>query len=362
MVELFQSQGCSSCPPANANLMAVAGRPDVLKLALSFGVTYWDQLGWKDTFASRQNTDRQWDYAHGLGHSNVFTPQVVVNGRRDGDGIGPGDFAALVRAGDRGAAGPVVNVSAGTVSIGAGSPGRAAADVWLVRYDPRIVQVPIKRGENGGKTLPHRNVVRQLVRLGAWDGRAASLRIPASADPALKTAILVRVPSRAARSWPRRGAGAPSHAGNSSMAGAVPVVFGRVTNDSDTRAAPASALEGRLKALMLRGLDGDGAAQSELLSMLSRYLRAYFWAAAGRGLGGRRGPGPGDADRHPPEARHLGPEPGVHAMGLWRGALQAAGPFPARGPAGGGAAGGGRGPVRGRGQRRARGAAGPSAS
>ena len=68
------------------------------------------------------------------------------------------------------------------------------ADVWLVRYDPRIVQVPIKRGENGGKTLPHRNVVRQLVRLGAWDGRPAQLRIPASADAALSSAILVQAP------------------------------------------------------------------------------------------------------------------------------------------------------------------------
>src|SRR5580693_943584 len=85
VVELFQSQGCSSCPPANANVMAIADRPDVL--ALSFGVTYWDSLGWKDTFASPKFTARQWDYAHGLGHSNVFTPQVVINGRRDGVGV-----------------------------------------------------------------------------------------------------------------------------------------------------------------------------------------------------------------------------------------------------------------------------------
>ncbi|HWA61493.1 MAG TPA: DUF1223 domain-containing protein, partial [Caulobacteraceae bacterium] len=84
VVELFQSQGCSSCPPANANLMSIADRPDVL--ALSFGVTYWDQLGWKDTFASPQFTARQWDYARALRHDNVFTPQVVVNGRRDGVG------------------------------------------------------------------------------------------------------------------------------------------------------------------------------------------------------------------------------------------------------------------------------------
>src|SRR5690348_18078561 len=81
VVELFTSQGCSSCPPANASLAAVASRPDVL--ALSFGVTYWDYLGWKDTFAKPQFTDRQVAYEAGLGHSGPFTPQIVVNGSRD---------------------------------------------------------------------------------------------------------------------------------------------------------------------------------------------------------------------------------------------------------------------------------------
>src|SRR5512146_2171714 len=90
VVELYQSQGCSSCPPANANLIAVADRPEIL--ALSFGVTYWDDLGWKDTFAKPQFTQRQWDYARGLKHTQVFTPQIVVNGRKDGVGADPGEF------------------------------------------------------------------------------------------------------------------------------------------------------------------------------------------------------------------------------------------------------------------------------
>src|ERR1700752_2847644 len=81
VVELFQSQGCSDCPPANANVMALADRRDLL--TLSFGVTYWDNLGWKDTFASPLYTARQWDYAHALRHSEVYTPQVIVNGRAD---------------------------------------------------------------------------------------------------------------------------------------------------------------------------------------------------------------------------------------------------------------------------------------
>lgn len=190
VIELFQSQGCSSCPPANANLMALSQRPDVL--ALSFGVTYWDQLGWKDTFASQQFTTRQWDYARALHHDNVFTPQVVVNGRIDGVGAAPGEIEKLMKRGDRAAPGPLVTIAGGAVQVSAAQAPGKAADVWLVRYDPRIVQVPIRRGENAGRTLPHRDVVRQLVRLGGWNGRAAHFSLPASPDPALRSAVLVQ--------------------------------------------------------------------------------------------------------------------------------------------------------------------------
>jgi hypothetical protein len=191
IVELFQSQGCSSCPPANANLLKVVDRPDVL--ALSFGVTYWDQLGWKDTFASAANTERQWAYAAGFRHSQVYTPQVVVNGRAEGVGASPREFNGLIVAGERGAGGPSVTLDAGRVAIGA-APAAGPADVWLVRYDPRLVQVPIQRGENGGKTLPHRNVVKELVRLGGWRGAAESFALPPARDPALKSAILIQLP------------------------------------------------------------------------------------------------------------------------------------------------------------------------
>jgi hypothetical protein len=190
VVELFQSQGCSSCPPANANVSALSERPDVL--ALSFGVTYWDNLGWKDTFATPAYTARQWDYAHALGHKNVFTPQVMINGRRDGVGVDPAELRALLTAGDRGASGPVVSIGARAVAISAG-PSRKTADVWLVRYDPRIVQVPIRRGENAGRTLPHKDVVRELTRIGHWNGAAERLTIPAAADPTLRTAVLLQI-------------------------------------------------------------------------------------------------------------------------------------------------------------------------
>jgi hypothetical protein len=188
VVELFQSQGCSSCPPANANAIALSDRPDLL--VLSFGVTYWDQLGWKDTFASPRFTERQWDYAHALRHSEVWTPQVVVNGRADVVGVRRNELEALIHREDRGATGPDITIQGDRVAIGAGSAHRGA-EVLLVRYDPNIVQVPIQRGENGGKTLPHKNVVKALIRLGAWSGSAQSFSLPA--EPlGLKSAVLVQ--------------------------------------------------------------------------------------------------------------------------------------------------------------------------
>jgi len=190
VVELFTSQGCSSCPPANETLASLANRPDVL--ALSFGVTYWDDLGWKDTFASPQFTARQWDYAHGLHHSQVGTPQMVVQGRRDTVGQSVGEVEPLIRAARQDVvAAPAIAVTAQAVTV-ASSGGLPRADVWLVRYDPRVVQVPIRRGENGGRTLPHGNVVHQLVKLGGWSGHAETFALPQTSDPHWRTAVLLQ--------------------------------------------------------------------------------------------------------------------------------------------------------------------------
>jgi hypothetical protein len=190
VVELFQSQGCSTCPPADANLQAIADRPGVI--ALSFAVTYWDDAHWKDTFASPAFTARQWDYAHAFGRANVFTPEVVVDGAKDGVGVDAQEFARLVASG-RAAPGPTLALTGDSLAIGAGAA-PMPADVWLVRYDPRTVQVAIRGGENGGKTLPHKNIVKQLTRIGTWTGRPVTLRLTASADPVLKTAVLVQLP------------------------------------------------------------------------------------------------------------------------------------------------------------------------
>ena len=187
VVELFQSQGCSDCPPANANVMALSSRPDLL--TLSFGVTYWDYLGWKDTFASPQYTARQWDYAHALHHAEVYTPQVVVNGRVDIVGRDRQALEALI-AREANASAPAIQIAQDKVTVGAGAPGNR--QVWLVRFDPNIENVPIARGENGGLTLPHKNVVKELVKLGEWSGRPSSYPIPAARQVGLREAVLVQ--------------------------------------------------------------------------------------------------------------------------------------------------------------------------
>jgi hypothetical protein len=190
VVELFTSQGCSSCPPANANLIKLRGRRDVL--ALSFSVTYWDRLGWKDVFGQEGFTARQSSYEGPLGHEGPFTPQIVVNGSRDTVG---NDYSSIeeLLAGRRLSAGPAIDLSPTSVTLAGGSAPSSGADVWLVRYDPNVVNVEVRRGENTGRTLPHTNVVHQLKKLGIWTGAAFKQNF-APAGGGLRTAILVQIP------------------------------------------------------------------------------------------------------------------------------------------------------------------------
>ncbi|WP_246683657.1 thioredoxin family protein [Labrys sp. KNU-23] len=193
VVELFTSQGCSSCPPANANLATISRRPGVL--ALSFGVTYWDRLGWKDVFARPDYTQRQVAYEKPLGQSGPFTPQMVVNGRTSlvGNDLGEVEAAIAGAAAASPDTGPSLVLSTGRVAIGSRVSPAAGLDVWLVRYDPSQVQVPVRAGENAGRTLPHKNVVHDLIRLGHWQGEALSLPIPPP-SPGMRTAVLLQTP------------------------------------------------------------------------------------------------------------------------------------------------------------------------
>lgn len=189
VVELFQSQGCSSCPPANANVNAIAAsRPDVL--ALSYAVTYWDYLGWKDTYAQPAFTERQRAYQRSGQSDGVYTPQVVINGRKALVGTNRGVLDQAIAATGALRGGPTIVRDAGGVTIGAGQAG--AATVLVVTYDPREHAVPVKAGENNGKTLPHRNIVVGLRDAGVWTGKALHVAVAAPRDPALRNAVLVQ--------------------------------------------------------------------------------------------------------------------------------------------------------------------------
>jgi hypothetical protein len=189
VVELFQSQGCSDCPPAQENLNQLADRPNVL--ALSYGVTYWDYLGWKDSFASPQFTQRQRDYSDRNNGAGVATPQYWINGRETVLGANPARVAQLIGQGGP-ANGPDLSLSGASLRVGAGAAPSSGADIWLVRYDPRTIPVAIRAGENGGRTIPHRDIVRQLVRIGRWTGKPTTVMLPSPATQGLKSAVLVQ--------------------------------------------------------------------------------------------------------------------------------------------------------------------------
>lgn len=198
VVELFTSQGCSSCPPADrmASELAHKGRA----LVLTLPVDYWDYLGWKDTLASPANSSRQRAYALARGDRKVFTPQIVVNGREatvggDGEAV----EAAIDRAEDAGLALPVtVSVAEGRVRIEVSQARRplkeGQAEVWAFAVE-REHPVEIGRGENAGRSVSYANVVRHMTRLGVWDGAPAKFEVPADEvmrPPANAVAVLVQ--------------------------------------------------------------------------------------------------------------------------------------------------------------------------
>ena len=170
VVELFTSQGCSSCPPADKNLNVLAAREDVL--ALSMHVDYWDYLGWRDTFGSRENTQRQIAYRDAMGARVVYTPQVIVHGRYDVPGYKPAqiDAAIIKAAGQVPPASIVIDRTDGMLSATI-SPGRVPehCTIWIASFD-RSATVEIERGENAGRAITYSNVVEKIMRVGAWRG------------------------------------------------------------------------------------------------------------------------------------------------------------------------------------------------
>jgi len=183
VVELFTSQGCSSCPPADTYLGELAKRDDII--ALSYHVDYWDYIGWKDTFASRDTTNRQKAYGQVLGQRYVYTPQMVIGGRLQEVGSDRGgvqkaiNYVAMHEPEVALTTSSGANAGAVTVHL----PKTKLDDtawIWLVRFDERN-EVEIGRGENSGRKIAYHNVVRDIQRLEVWDGSARDLSIDLSA-------------------------------------------------------------------------------------------------------------------------------------------------------------------------------------
>ena len=171
VVELFTSQGCDSCPPADALLGELAARDDVLPLG--FHVTYWDRLGWRDTLGAEAHTRRQHAYAAQHGGARVYTPQMVIGGAVDAVGSDRRRVLAAIELVRERIAPVALDVEgtgdAARLRLPAAGAGGGEATVWLVGFD-RARDVAIGRGENAGRTIRYHNVVREFEKLGVWTG------------------------------------------------------------------------------------------------------------------------------------------------------------------------------------------------
>ncbi|HLI64900.1 MAG TPA: DUF1223 domain-containing protein [Caulobacteraceae bacterium] len=192
LVELFTSQGCSSCVKSGALISAIDQRAHVL--ALTFAVDYWDYLGWRDTLAKPEFTDRQRLYMRALALRDVFTPQVVVDGRLQAAAVDQATIDKLIKEAQREAGpAPTTVIAKGRLTVGSGPAPTGGAVVWLVRYRPGDVAVRVLAGDNRGQTVVEHNVVRELTRLGLWRGRMASYHLPAAAsNDDLKTVVILQ--------------------------------------------------------------------------------------------------------------------------------------------------------------------------
>ncbi|MEO6396206.1 MAG: DUF1223 domain-containing protein [Devosia sp.] len=177
VLELFTSQGCNSCPDADALLISLSQRKDLITLA--YHVDYWDYIGWKDTFGAAANSERQRDYVKAWGSSRIFTPQLVVNGRSGVVGSNQKDVTGAINGAARLSV-PVALELGGDmleVSVG-GKPGGREAVIWIVTYTDKAA-VQISRGENAGKTVDYTSIVTGKQVLGMWEPENGShFRLP----------------------------------------------------------------------------------------------------------------------------------------------------------------------------------------
>jgi len=186
VIELFTSQGCADCPDADALLKQYADKKDIV--ALTLPVDYWDYLGWKDSLASPRNADRQREYAKRLDTGTVYTPQAIVNGAAEVLGSSQSEIERAIAATNTAASNSHLPIrfsnygNAIIIEVAGALPGAEPkeATIWLAVVQRRI-EVPVKGGENAGKTLIYYNVVRELTPVGLWNGRPTTIRLARAA-------------------------------------------------------------------------------------------------------------------------------------------------------------------------------------
>ena len=196
VVELFTSQGCSSCVPAQAYMRELAKRDDVI--ALEFHVDYWDYIGWKDRFARPEFTDRQQQYRRTLKSRYVYTPQMVISGRVHNVGSDVEEAERQIsKFREMAGGGPKVTLHhRGDSVMVAVAEGRTATpiDVYFVTYDNEHT-TEVTRGENAGVALVNARVVRELHRIGLWDGAATQYTVSLAGKSGLAgCAVLLQLP------------------------------------------------------------------------------------------------------------------------------------------------------------------------
>lgn len=179
VIELYTSQGCKSCPQADKNLAKYADDPNVL--ALSFHVNYWDYMGWHDTLASQDNTDRQNAYRNSFNAKMLYTPQAIVNGTSEVNGRDAEAVKQHIAANKLNVPVSIRKLDDGRLSIEIAKGEKPKSPVHVVMFYLRdAVTIPIDRGENAGQSVTYRNTVMDTDTIGMWDGEAMKIELPAS--------------------------------------------------------------------------------------------------------------------------------------------------------------------------------------
>ena len=179
LVELFTSQGCSSCPAADRFAAKLMTQPDTMVVSLN--VDYWDYLGWKDTLAKPSYTKRQMDYAHARGDMDVYTPQMVINGGAHAVGSNQDEVEAAIAAARAKSPALALSVKVSETAIDLTLPSKIAgnATLWMMSIAPKI-DVKITRGENAGKVITYNNVAQTMTKIADWNSADTTLRLPRS--------------------------------------------------------------------------------------------------------------------------------------------------------------------------------------